>query len=68
MMSYLESNIGLVVKKVGLLKTIIKKIDLEKKPIAFISMIVLIESLWWLSQYIREAYEHTDRKGHPQIA
>ena len=21
-----------------------------------------------LSQYIREAYEHTERKGHPQIA
>ena len=21
-----------------------------------------------LSQYIHEAYEHTDRKGHPQIA
>ena len=21
-----------------------------------------------LSQYIREAYEHTERKGHPQLA
>ena len=21
-----------------------------------------------MSQYIREAYEHTERKGHPQIA
>ena len=25
-------------------------------------------SLLWVSQYIRETYGHTERKGHPQIA
>ena len=43
--------------------SIISTVDLKN----IIETIISSQHLW-LSQYIREAYEHKERKGHPQIA
>ena len=51
-------------KKIVKLYEFFLKIDFPKSSTGYVEAVLTT----LLSQYIREAYEHKERKGHPQIA